>query len=519
MINNQEAKRIINRHYIGIVKEIDNSLKYIEVEIPQEDILIEEIEVMKENDNRSLMDVQQLFTEFYPKENLQYNHYDYLYPNRYRSAYVSGVDYPNILTYEEYKVKLENHEKNVRDENYLFEFCDDNGELKKLKAESEKKYQERVDEIVKDKMRKYIKNLREGFQCERFIYAHRYTTKLKEIRSESNVKMWSTDQIGWKEFEYIVNDDITVYIKSNFGYGSASYFFCNLKYKDINILPYTAIIKYYYVKMVDFIRHTRMYDVDRSSWAQVFDFAVLTANMARQEPERFVKVWIVNEVDEMMQRIRIIMSSPKEALEDFLKFNRNIEIGYYHIFRNCSTRDKKDYEVLPNEKVIAFKAEKITGCLFFLDNLRKLTEIAPIIIPYIDEIEQMNLHILPEIEFHIDGLTKDINRLNSELDKIKREKNSLDPIMDQYKKDIEEVRKDMNKAANEGKKYATVEYGIWEAERKYKNSHPEYVKFKEKYDELNTRKDKMQKKVERRERFLKILNKCKKRIQKYIIAA
>lgn len=518
-MNNQEAKRIINRHYIGVVKEINNSLKYIEVDIPQEDVLIEEIEIMKKNDNRSLMDVQQLFTEFYPKESLQYKHYDYLFPINYNSVYVRGVNYPNILTYEEYKIALENLEKELRDEHYLFKYCDENGELKRLKSESENKFKERVDEIVENKMQQFIKNMREGFQYQRFIYAHRYTTKLQDIKREKNVKMWSTDQIGWKEFEYVVNDDITIYIKSNFGYGSASYFFCNLKYKDINILPYSAIIKYYYVKMVDFIRHTRRYNTERSSWKQVFDFAVLTANMARHEPERFVKIWIVNEIDEMMQRMRIIMNSPREVLEDYLRFNQDIEISYYHIFRNCSTRDREDYEVLPSEKIIAFKAEKITGSLFFLDNLRKLTEISPVIVPYIEEIEQMNLRILPEIETHIDCLSEDINRLNSDLNDIKMELQTNEPIMKRHKKDIEEIRKDMNKKANEGKAYATIEYNTWEAEQKYMISHPEYIKFKEKYDELNTEMNKLQKRIKRRERFLEILDNCKKRIEKYLIAA
>lgn len=517
-MNNKETGRIINRHYIGVVKEVQNRLKFIEVEIPQENILIEEIEAMKENDNRTLMDVQQLFTEFYPEEQLKYKHYDYLYPNDYNAAYVSGVSYPKITTYEEYKTKLEEHDKWIRSEDYLFS-CSGNGELKELKEKSEEKYREKVDEIAREKMHIYVKNLRESFQCEKFIYAHRYTTKLKEIKSDSNVKMWSTDQIGWKEFEYVVNDDITVYIKSNFGYGSASYFFCNLKYKDINILPYTAVIKYYYVKMVDFIRHTRRYGIDRSSWAQVFDFAILTANMAKHEPEHFVKVWIINEVEEMMVGIRNIMNSPKEELEDYLKFKHDIEIGSYHIFRNCSTRDKKDYEVLPNEKVIAFKAEKITGCLFLLDNLRKLTEIAPVIVPYIEEIELMNLRIQPEIATYIESLTNDVNSLNSYLNDVITEMKSLEPALERHKKAIEDVRIEMNKKANEGKEYPTIEYSTYEAEQKYRNSNSEYVKFKEKYDELNTRKGKLQKRIERRKRFLEILNKCMKRIAKYLNAA
>lgn len=512
-------ERIVNRHYIGVVKEIKNSLKYIEVDIPQDNILIEEIEAMKKNDNRNLMDIQQLFTEYYPEEQFKYNHYDYLYPHNYSASYVSGVGYPHIFTYEEYKTKLEEYEEKIKNEDYLFKCCDDNGELKKLKEKSEEEFKERVDEIVREKMREYNNFLRMSFQCQRFINAHRYTAKLKEIISDSNVKMWSTDQIGWKEFEYVVNDDITVYVKSNFGYGSASYFFCNLKYKDINILPYTAVIKYYYVKMVDFIRHTRRYGSNRNSWPQVFDFVVLSANMAKHEPERFVNVWIVNEVKEMMVGMRNIMNSPKEELENYLNFNHEIEIGSYHIFRNCSTRDRKDYEVLPDEKVIAFKAEKITGCLFLLDNLRKLTEIAPVIVPYIEEIEQMNLHIRPEIITHIDSLIKDLNRLNSDLNDTETEIRTLEPVWEIHKKAIEDVRKEMNKKANEGRQYTTIEYGTYEAEQKYRDSNPDYVRFKEKYDDVNRRKGLLQKRIERRGRFLKILEKCMKRMRKYLNVA
>ena len=510
----EKPKRTINRHYIGVVKEIHDSLKFVEVEIPQESILIDEIEAMKENGTRTLMDVQQLFTQFYPEKELQYKHYDYLFPLGYGSAYVSGVGYPKILTYDEYKERLEKHEAWLRDEENLFSYYDDKDELKKLKEDSEEKYAKKVDEIVRDRMQKYVNQLRKGFQYQRFIFAHRYTVKLKEIKENPNVKMWSTDQIGWKEFEYKVNDDITVYIKSNFGYGSASYFFCNLKYKDINILPYTAIIKYYYVQMVDFIRYTRRYSINRESWAEVFDFAVLTANMAKHEPLKFVKVWIVNEVEEMMQGMRKIMSSPVEELEYYLKFNQKIEIASYHIFRNCTTRDRKDYEVLPNEKVIAFKAEKITGCLLLLDNLRKLTEIAPIIVPYIEEIEQMNLRIRPEIEAHIVSLSKDIEKLEDSLNIVLKELERLSPIIERHKEEIEKLRKEINEKRKDG-----WQIGTWEAENEYKKKHPEYVRVKTENDEQTAIKEKLERRIERRKRFLEILNKCKKRIAKYVLAA
>ena len=202
-MNNEKTDRIINRHYIGVVKEIDNRLKYIEVEIPQEDVLIGEIEAMKKNDNRSLIDVQNLFTLYYPKEELQYKDYDYLFPCSYSSAYVSGVDYPTILTCDKYKATLDEHEKKIRDEEYLFKYCDESGELKKLKEESDEKFKDRIEEIVTIEMREYVNSTRKGFKYQRFIFAHRYTEKLRDIKKESNVKMWSTDQIGWKEFHLL----------------------------------------------------------------------------------------------------------------------------------------------------------------------------------------------------------------------------------------------------------------------------------------------------------------------------
>jgi hypothetical protein len=332
--------------------------------------------------------------------------------------------------------------------------------------------------------------------------------------------MWSTDQIGWKAFEYLVNDDITVYIKSNFGYGSASYFFCNLKYKDINILPYTSVVKYYYVKMIDFIRHTRTYAIQRDSWAQVFDFAVLSANMAKHEPERFVKEWIINEVEEMMVGIRKVMKSPKKELEHFLGFVQDIEIGGYRLFRNCSDVDRIDYEVLPNEKVLAFKAEKITGCLLLLDNLRSLTEIAPVIVPYIEEIEKMNLQLLPEIESHIDSLKSELQRLEDYLATVKKELLAITPTMKRHNKQIERLRREMDKAKNEtssgGWQY---KHSIEDAEKEYIKDHPEYVEIKKNYDELIENKAELVKRIDRRNRFLEILEKCKNRVSKYIIAA
>ena len=523
-MDNDKPKRIANRHFIGVVREIDGYLVYEKDDIPQEDILIGEIEAMKENDNRTLLDVQSLFTEFYPEENFKGKHYDYLFPKKYNDAYVSGASYPHILTVEEYENKLEEQEKWYRSEEYITGCCKEKDELKYLKKNAtEEEYNSKINELVKEKMKDYVNSLRRGFSYQNFIYAQRYTAKLREIKKESNVKMYSTDQIGWKDFEYKVNEDITAYIKTNFGYGVASYFFCNLKYKDINILPYSWPVKYFYVEMVDFVRYTRRYLPRRTSWSEVFDFTVTTANMAKHEPERFIKEWIVNEVEEMMKGLRLYMSSPDAELAEFLNAKRKASIYDIHevaeyafkdVIRNCGNRDREEYKAMPKEKVIAFKAEKITGSLLLLDNLKKLSEIASVIIPYIAEIEEMNMKLQPEIELHLKNISEDINKLNIKLDSVIKELEPLTTKLQYHKNKIDDLLEKTNKGRENKDKISK-----YEAEKSYEKKHPEYTVLKNRIEKLTEQKDALEKEITRRENFVKILTKCKKRIAKYIIAA
>ena len=523
-MDNDKPKRIANRHFIGVVREIDGYLVYEKDDIPQEDILIGEIEAMKENDNRTLLDVQSLFTEFYPEENFKGKHYDYLFPKKYNDAYVSGASYPHILTVEEYENKLEEQEKWYRSEEYITGCCKEKDELKYLKKNAtEEEYNSKINELVKEKMKDYVNSLRRGFSYQNFIYAQRYTAKLRDIKKESNVKMYSTDQIGWKDFEYKVNEDITAYIKTNFGYGVASYFFCNLKYKDINILPYSWPVKYFYVEMVDFVRYTTRYLPRRTSWSEVFDFTVTTANMAKHEPERFIKEWIVNEVEEMMKGLRLYMSSPDAELAEFLNAKRKASIYDIHevaeyafkdVIRNCGNRDREEYKAMPKEKVIAFKAEKITGSLLLLDNLKKLSEIASVIIPYIAEIEEMNLKLQPEIELHLKNISEDINKLNIKLDSVIKELEPLTTKLQYHKNKIDDLLEKTNKGRENKDKISK-----YEAEKSYEKKHPEYTVLKNRIEKLTEQKDALEKEITRRENFVKILTKCKKRIAKYIIAA
>lgn len=509
-------EKIINKDYIGVIREKNGLLCYCEVTIPQEDVLITEIDAMKRNDNRTLMDVQQRFVRAYPPECIKARYYNYLYPSSYKSAYVNGAAYPKLFTYDEYKKALSKKESYLR--NKYLKSEEAKKSLALIRNYSESDYQKKIAELegkIAEEVKEYRKNLRMGFNYKPFIYAHNYKIKLREIKQQDDVRMYSTDQIGWKEFEYKVNEDITIYMKTNFGYGSASYFFCNLKYKDINILPYSAVVEYYYVQWTDLIRFTRQYEEDRESWNQVFDFVVETANLAKNAPEQFVKKWILNELDEMLEGLERIVTSSKKVVEDYIKEQKKtIEIGYYKLVRNCSTRDILEYEVLPNEKIMAIKAEKITGSLLLLDNLRKLEDISSVVNEYISKIEGLNRDIKPEIEAYIIHLESDISKIVQTLNQVQKELNYANLLVAQHDKSIRNLKETMNKGRSDGKVYS-----IYEVTNVYLKENPQYQKDLSQKAGLESKKAELEEHIRLRNNFLTVLTKCKKRIGERLNAA
>ena len=514
----------INKDYIGVIREKNGVLCYCEVVIPQEDVLISEIETMKRNDNCTLMDVQQRFVRAYPPECVMADgysswspdgYYNYLYPSLYKSAFVNGAGYPKLFTYDEYKIALSEKETYLRNKYLLSEEAKNS--LTLIRTYSESDYQKRIVELereIADEVKEYRKNLRTAFNYKPFIYAHNYKIKLREIIQQDDVRMYSTDQIGWKEFEYKVNEDITIYMKTNFGYGSASYFFCNLKYKDINILPYSAIVEYYYVQWTDLIRFTHQYEVDRGSWNQVFNFVVETANFAKIAPELFVKKWILNKLDEMLEGLIKIASSPQKMVEDYMGQKKTIKIGYYKLVRNCSTRDIQEYKVLPNEKIMAIKAEKITGSLLLLDNLRKLEDICLVVNEYISKIEGLNRDILPEIEAYIIHLESDISLFEQKLNQTKKELDYLNQLIVQHNRSIRKMKETMNNGRTDGKIYS-----IDEVTNAYSKENPHYHKNLSLKAGLENIKADLEEHIRLRKNFLNVLTKCKKRIQECLNAA
>lgn len=511
------AEKIINKDYIGVIKENNGILSIKKIPVAQDTILIKELEAMRDNPNKSVIDMQNHFAEHYPKDIHSRKSLSYIYPAAYYDAYISNACYPTFTDYDEYVESLKRREERLRDKYFNSEA--DSNALLLLKQNSEESYeteckkrQEKIDEALNEMKFNYKKNF--SIKGERYIYALNYYEKVKEIAQDETAKMISTEKIGWTDVTFPIDDNFSVYLKTNFGYGVASYFFCNIIYKGISILPYSEVVKYCYVHWLDFIRYTRKYRPDRDNWMPALDFAVETANLAKHNPKEFIEVWIVNELKEMMDGLRVVFTSSDANIRKYLEFKNEVSIGSYNLVRNFYQGDKNEYKVLPQEKIIAFKAEKITGTLHFLDNLKKLKDLTEYVNTCIKEIIGMNQKLIPEISQHIDSVGKDIDRLQRLLDYTQHS-------YERIEKDINEIHNPkiitlLEKMKKENTYYCYSEY---DAEKRYERENPTYAKLKEDYYSHKRKMNELDEDIRLRNRLLKQLQESMKRINKYLLAS
>lgn len=491
----------INIDFIGAASVTETGLlEYRRLPIPKLfDEEMQTLTAMYENENRSVMDLQDFFQRFMPKSSAA-DGYDYCAPHGYTSSYIDIANYPKLYTFEEYQTFLKDRER-LTTTNFLSE-CELE-HVSELNSEQRKLLNEK---IIEDK-NTVKRNLKVNFhkRAMRYVQAHRFYSFLKKVKGDDRNKMYSTENIGWTTFNYPISDDILFYMKSNFGYGRSSYHFINLTYKGIDILPYSALVKYYYVNTVEFYRYTRQYRPNHENWEVALDFVVETANQALQDESEFVSKWIGNEIEEMVSGLKIISSTPKEKLQEFFKAPKK-EPNFLFV-RNAYKSDEEEYLAYPEEISTIFKAEKLTAALELLDKLKALSDAHPKALTAIEEIKALNIDFFPNLKEHIEKIEQEIKRRQ---DILKPKIEERDEIRARWKSHYDK----MEELVEEGRKKGN--YRFQEIRNNYFSIHPD---FKTVYDDVEERtkiikNDEFQ--ISKREGFVKQLENCKNLISQHL---
>lgn len=488
--NNHE----INVDYIGVVSiNNQNKAEYKQVSIDKcYNDLILKLDKASKDDSISLLDLQNLFVEdFKPGSSQRY--YSYCYPYSYDQSYVGSAVYPQIRTLSEYEKKIQDYKDKIIEE--LKESCKNNSYTNIInKAQSY--------------LSQYIYSLKNNFANEaiRYIKAFQYFKELSILNNVPINKMYSTETIGWTTYEYAINENIKFYLNSNFGYGFSSYFYVNLKYKDIDILPYSDIVKYYYANITEFIRYTRLYDTIRSSWDKALSFVANTTNQAEDE-ESFVKIWIINEIDRMISGLEQIARSPQTHLAQCI--NENPDLNNLISYRNISNEEKELYKIYPKEFTLAYQAEKISNSLLLLEKLKALFSIYPDVIKAIDKIIELNKGLSLKIEVHITNMNNEIKKRN---DKIESDEREIEALKIKNKSHYDNI----NKIIQEN-----IKNNVYKSEdsviKDYIKNYPDFGIDHDKINKLKNSIIDQEKDLRQRQNFLNILESCIKRIKENLL--
>ena len=154
----------------------------------------------------------------------------------------------------------------------------------------------------------------------------------------------------------------------------------------------------------------------------------------------------------------------------------------------------------PQEMSMAVKAEKITGALDFLDNLRKLSEQVPGIGDAAAQICEMASSIVPEIESMMRRLAAELAILDTRLE---AKRNELEAVKEELKPHQDAIERLYEEAKN--KKENASRYEIWE---EYGKQHEDYLQLSSQCTALEMEIGKLENERRHRSSFRTRLGKC-----------
>lgn len=508
-INAVKLGMVLNVHYLKAVEEIDGRVVVSNYRIRRPVNAIAHLKAIRDDDTKTLADMCEFAgTVLAPSErNFSYS---YVYPNDYDDRFCVDAVCPELIGARQYWEMV-----NKLEEALHAEWAE---AVENARAQG-RKFTCSEGDYVRDNKQCRLQKKKDCFfdDFRTYVSAKYYLAARKELMTRPGVKMCSTDRHGWpdmnKRFQaFEINEDVKVSVFTNFAYGHSTYFFLGLTYKGIDILPYSFLVKYYYVKDLDVIRYTRNYANERDSWKRALKFVADIANLAKSDPEGFVREWVRGEVDKMVNGLRCIAKAPRAEMERIVKsfkiYDKEVKKEYISV-RNIDTMthsmlaDDAIKAVMPDELAVVWKAEKMVAVLNCLTSVAKLAPIYPDVVNRISEVRRMSAASVPEFNGLVSKINREISERERVIDAIRRRVAAVERRMKPHQDEIQR-RKEAFIAANTVN--GECRYEGWvlnnhlaRINNNYELEHPEYSemcrkrevrlkKIKEKLSEVRMRK-------------------------------
>lgn len=455
----------INVDYIAVLVESGNILARKNIGLPSIDYEIEQLQSIVEDPRKTFVDLQRYYHYCFKGHHKLYR---YCLPYSYSETFIDSATEPRDIPDNGLKIFLQD------DKERALRSCP------RYKYKSKEEQQAAIDEMVanyeKERKKKIFNMYKRFMQCQNLY------EKTKEIKDDTSIKMFSTENIGWTNYEYQLSKDINVFLRTNFCYGRAAYFLVTIKYKDVLIVPYSYVVKYFHANFAWFTRCTHSYIPVRENWDNALDFIAEFTNMSIKDPETLLKKYILEEIDTMVKGLEDMIASPREYIERVE--NVSADSPVYQDLRNVraiNSDEEEQYKLFPNEFDKVYVLLKISGALQLLVNIKKIAEIVKEVNTYIDKIENLNAKIQPESKSLLKKIEDELVKMQNQIDEQAKRKEGA---FNDYRPYMTEVNKIL---ARLNKRYKYDQPSFTNAKEreinKYSEEHPEYDRVKQAYYE------------------------------------
>lgn len=241
-----------------------------------------------------------------------------------------------------------------------------------------------------------------------------------KAKAISNVLAYSHRICGWSSPEYKITENLKQEIKTNFGYGSVSYFFLLFTFKNIQITPLSEWIDYRYSNFSEVIRYTRSFTsripvvnerarlkyyktrIENEYWNYAIGFTQNAANLSLTDEDEFVEKYIISECEKMVKGLQAIYADDKIDL---------IADNQFDIEDEGTNRYRLD---IKGFELVSFKTEKIIGSLDFIGKIIEYNKIIPTD-KYVTRIKELNKQFIPKVHKAIEDEKEELHQAKNEL--------------------------------------------------------------------------------------------------------
>jgi hypothetical protein len=271
---------------------------------------------------------------------------------------------------------------------------------------------------VKEKIEEFKQELKLKYKL--WVKAYSINKTYRICNEDKSIIAFSHRIDGWSKPLYQLTPNFSLEIKTNFGFGRASYFYTKLKYKDIEITPFSEWINYEFAEFSEIVRYTQSHLLQNEYWLEAMTFSKDACNLSTTNEVKFVEKYIIDECEEMMKGLEEIFHKEHFSFKDREKQNYK--------------KDKKGHIL------VEFRGEKISGALDFISKILEYKRIISIQ-TFIDRIEIINKKIQPILEEESKIIKIKLSNLKAEKDELKPQFDKVVEENNLYNKKKDELQK------------------------------------------------------------------------------